>query len=280
MTESKSIGAILVDEGRLSPEAAERIVQTQLTSNQLFGETGIRLGLLTADDLEFAIARQYDYSVILDHRDSHVSARLVAAHQPRSSQSEMLRSVRTQLLLRWLETPQACKSLAVVSPAEGEGRSFLAANLAVVFAQLGHNTLLVDADFRKPQQHENFGLSNRQGLSTLLQGRGDASVIHSVPELKNLSVLPCGPIPPNPQEQLSHLRFAKLLNGLAAQYDMVIVDTPAGQHSADATAVALRCGASLAVARKDHTNTTDLKILSTNLKRLGANLLGSVLLEF
>lgn len=276
---NRSIGAILISAGRLTPEAAERIVHRQKDNDSLFGEAGIQLGLITRDDVEFAISSQYNYSVILNGQ-SRIAQNIVAAYEPHGTQAEALRALRTQLLMRWLESQATTKTLAVVSPDRGEGRSHLAANLAVVFSQLGHSTLLIDADFRNPQQHLYFDLTNRQGLSTLLQGKSDSNPIQSIDELRNLHVLPSGPTPPNPQELLSHARFSVTLAQLAQRFDIVILDTPAAATYADANAVSMRAGAALAIARQGHTNVSGLKQVRDDLQRIGANLLGSVLLSF
>ena len=139
-----SIGAILVDSGKLTIEAAERILRLQKEQGLLFGDAALQLGLLTNEDIQFALARQYDYPYLLKG-DGEVSSELVAAFQPFSPQVEALRALRSQLMLRWFTGQQERRALAIVSPARGEGRSYLAANLAVVFSQLGEHTLLIDA---------------------------------------------------------------------------------------------------------------------------------------
>src|SRR5262249_10616912 len=142
--------------------------------------------------------------------------------------------------------------LAVVSPCRGEGRSYLAANLAVVFSQLGERTLLIDADMRTPRQHVMFNLENRAGLSTILSGRADMQVIEHIVPLLDLSIMPSGPVPPNPQELLGRPLFRKLLADVAQEFDIVILDPPAGNANADAQTVAARAGGALMVARRHH----------------------------
>ena len=88
--------------------------------------------------------------------------------------------------------------LTIVGAERGEGRTYLAANLAIVFSQLGERTLLVDADLREPRQHFLFHLENQVGFSTLLAGRSREEAIVRIPDLAGLSVLPAGPTPPNP----------------------------------------------------------------------------------
>src|SRR5688572_5401270 len=159
----RSIGAILLDSGRLSVDDAERILRLQREENLRFGDAAIKLGLLTEADIQFALSRQFDYPYLL-RGSSSVSESVIAAYEPFSTQVEALRTLRSQLMLRWFDSSEEHKALAVVSPAPKEGRSFIAANLAVVFSQLGERTLLVDADMRHPTQHLLFGLENKTGL--------------------------------------------------------------------------------------------------------------------
>lgn len=276
---SRSIGHILVSTGRLTHEAAEEIHRKQRENDVLFGETGIAMGLINRDDVEFAIARQFEYSV-LRSGDSRISEDLVSAYDPFGSKSEAFRELRTHLLLRWLENEKRPKTLSVLSAQRQEGRSYVAANLAVSFSQLGHNTLLIDTDFRNSKLHDYFGVSNRKGLSTLLQGKCHSNFFLPVNDIRNLSILPAGPMPPNPQELLSQTYFSDLLNELAKYFDLLIMDTPAATLYSDATAVSLRSSASIVVARQGHTKVEQLRQMNDSLRRTGGNILGSVLLDF
>lgn len=273
-----SIGAILVDSGKLTIDAAERILRLQKEQGLLFGDAAILLGLLTSQDIQFALARQYDYPYLLQG-DEEVSTELVAAFQPFSPQVEALRALRSQLMLRWFTGERERRTLAVVSPARGEGRSYLAANLAVVFSQLGEHTLLIDADMRNPRQHTLFSLENRAGLSSILSGRGEVSDIQRIPSFKDLSLLTAGPQPPNPQELLGRPPFAKLLDDLAGEYDVVIIDTPATNDYADARTIAVRASGALMLARKKETRVDDLRQLVKQLTHSGVAVVGSVLNE-
>lgn len=273
-----SIGAILVDSGKLTIDAAERILRVQKEQGLLFGDAAIQLGLLTNQDLQFALARQYDYPYLLQG-DGEVSTELVAAFQPFSPQVEALRALRSQLMLRWFTGERERRTLAVVSPARGEGRSYLAANLAVVFSQLGEHTLLIDADMRNPRQHTLFNLDNRCGLSSILSGRGEVSDIQRIPSFKDISLLTAGPQPPNPQELLGRPPFAKLLEELAGEFDVVIIDTPATVDFADARIIAVRARGALMLARKKETRVADLRELVKQLTQSGVAVVGSVLNE-
>lgn len=273
---SRSIGAILIDTGRLSPENSERILRLQKEKNLRFGDAAIQLGLLTEDDIRYALSSQFDYPY-LPAGDTSLSQELVAAYAPFSPIVEQLRALRSQLMLRWFDAETERKALAIVSPDHGEGRSFIAANLAIVFSQLGERTLLVDADLRSPRQHVLFKLGNTPGLSGLLAGRANYDAVLRVPSLLGLSVLPAGAIPPNPQELLGRPAFIETLYALARDFDVIIIDTPAGRAFADAQTVAVRAGAALMVARKNQSSLTEATQLTRNLQQSGATLVGSVL---
>jgi len=275
-TSSRSIGAILIDSGRLSAENAERILRLQKTQGKRFGDAAIELGLLTQDDIRFALASQFDYPY-LPAGDNSLSHELVAAYKPFSPVVEQLRALRSQLMLRWFDVETDHKRLAILSPGAGEGRSFIAANLAIVFSQLGERTLLIDADLRNPRQHELFKLGNSTGLSGLLAGRANAEAVVRIPSLLGLSVLPAGAIPPNPQELLGRPAFIETLYSLSHDFDVVIIDTPAASDYADAQTVAARAGAAIMLARKNQSSLPDMAALTSNLQQAGTQLVGSVL---
>src|SRR5213595_3054701 len=207
----RHIGAILMDEGKITPSDAEQVLKRQRELGWRFGEAAIELNLITDTDLREALAKQYEFPYLVGGPDG-VSKELIAAWDPFHPVVEELRGVRTQLLIRWYNPEAGRKTLAVCSPCPREGRSFIAANLAVVFSQLGSRTLLIDADFRAPRQQAIFNVSDRFGLSSALSGRSDLSAAAPVAGLAGLAVLPAGPLPPNPLELLSRAGFGALLS--------------------------------------------------------------------
>lgn len=272
----RSIGAILIDAGRLSVEDAERVLRHQKEHGIRFGEAALKLRLIEEADLQFALSRQFEYPCLLsDEKD--VSEELIAAFKPFSPQVESLRALRSQLMLRWFASDSEHKTLSIVSPGRGEGRSYLAANLAVVFSQLGEHTLLIDADLRHSRQHELFKLDNREGLSSILAGRAQVDAIRRVNVLMDLSVLTAGPTPPNPQELLSKPMFSRLLEHCASEFDVIIIDTPAGADFAEAQSISVRSGAALMVARRNSTRLSHVQALSKKLEETGVKLVGSIL---
>jgi chain length determinant protein tyrosine kinase EpsG len=271
----RCIGAILVEEGKLTPREVERVLERQRKDKVRFGEAAVRLGYLSEDDVRFALARQYDMPHFTPASEGP-SRELVAAFAPFHPRTEELRALRTQLMIRWYNPDGGRKSLVVASPEAGEGRSYVAANLAVAFSQLGARTLLVDADMRNSRQHRIFGLPETQGLSTLLAGRSDHKSTFPVPGMSRLSVLPAGPLPPNPQELLSRPVFAGLMKDLQAVYDVVIIDSPPARHYADTQSITYRAGDALIVARKNHTAVSSTQKVIRELAATGARVVGTV----
>jgi protein-tyrosine kinase len=273
------IGALLIDTGKLIAEDAERIIRHAREHGLRFGDAAVQLGLLSRDEIDRVVARQFDYPYLVAG-ESAVGAEVVAAYKPFNPQVESLRGLRSQLLLRRLANGTNKNRLAIVSVDRGDGRSYLAANLAVVFSQLGEHTLLVDADLRNARQHEIFGLSNTAGLSTVLSARAGLEVIHKIPAFVALSVLTAGPLPPNPQELKNRADFTRFLDEVSEQYDIVLLDTPAALLGADANAIAARAGGALVVTRLNSTRIRKLKALAEDLAGSGATVVGSVVNEW
>jgi protein-tyrosine kinase len=276
---TRSLGAILIDGGQLTPEDAERILLYQKEHNLRFGEAAMRLGLISEADIQYALSRQFAYAYLRTKpgEPRPLSEDLVAAYQPFSPRVEQLRAIRSQLMLRWFDRSEERQVLTIVGAERGEGRSYLAANLAIVFSQLGERTLLVDADLREPSQHYLFHLENQVGFSTLLAGRSREEGIVRIPDLAGLSVLPAGPTPPNPLELLNRLNFDEFMIQAKGAYDVVIVDTPALSSGEDAAMIAVRTGAALAVARSGSTRVADFANLVQGLMDAGVAVVGSVL---
>lgn len=274
---SRSIGDILVANGRLSVTDTERISERQKLDESQFGDAALALKILTKEDIDFALSQQFDYAY-LSEQDTSLSPELVAAYKPFSRVGENLRAVRSQLMLRWFDMAASNKTLAVVSPGVGAGCSFIAANLAIVFAQHGERTLLIDGDLRNGRMHTLFKLEKSAGLSGLLAERTllkEAAL--TVAGLPGLTVLPAGAVPPNPQELLGRPAFAALLNDAGQDFDVIIIDTPAGGVFADAELIASRAGAAFMVARKDKSLLSQATLLARRLQDSGVALVGTVL---
>jgi chain length determinant protein tyrosine kinase EpsG len=276
---SRAFGGILVELGRLTPGDAEEIQRYAGAHGLRFGDAALQLKLLTQEDIEFALAQQYNYPILARGGENGVSDDVVAAYNPQSELVEPLRAIRSQLTHRWFDDASR-KVVAITSPSRSDGRSWLAANLATLFAQIGERTLLIDADMRHPRQHQLFNLSNAAGLSALLTGRaGKEAAIRIHPQLR-LFVLPAGMMPPNPQELLGRPVFDVVLERFNEQFDVILIDTPAATETADAQIVARRAGAALMLARRNHTRRSQMISAMQNLSQTGVNVIGSVLNEY
>ena len=273
------IGGILIDAGRLKLEDAERILHLQREQGLLFGDAAIKLGLLTEADIQFALSRQFNFPYLV-RGESKVSEDLIAAYARAGPQLEALRALRSQLMLRWFDNDPTRKALAIVSGKRREGRSYIAANLAVVFSQLGQHTLLIDADMRNPSQHHLFGVDNSGGLSEALSGRGGPVTIKHISGLPDLWVLPAGASPPNPLELLARPKFPQLLAELGQKFDVILLDSPAAADYADAQTLAVRAGAALIVARKNATRMWQVRGVSDSVAQGNATIVGTVLNDF
>ncbi len=273
----RSIGAMLMDAGKLTPEDGERILRFAKDKGMRFGDAAVALKLVSQDDIAQVLARQFDYPYLVPGQ-SNVSPEVVAAWAPFSRQMEALRALRSQLLLRWFSGEEDRRSLAIVSPGRGEGRSHLAANLAVVFSQMGERTLLIDADLRSPRQHLLFGLGHTTGLSAVLADRAElSSVISRIPAFVDLSVLTAGAAPPNPLELLGRDVFTNLMKMCGESFDVIVVDTPAAALGADGQIVATKCHGALMVARRNRSSLDDCRELSDAIRASDVALVGGVL---
>lgn len=275
----RRIGAILVEQLKLTAQQVGQILDAQKARGTHFGETAVRLGLIGVDDLRRAIAEQYQLPYLFPE-NRRANSELVVASQPFHRCAEQIRALRTQLLIRWATGGIRARMLAIASPGQGEGRSYLAANLAVAFAQLGEQTLLIDADLRRPRQNRIFNIGDSQGLSAVLSGRAERSAVVPKPEFGPLSLLPAGARPPNPLELLSRDSFAILLHELQREFQVVLLDTPAAQLCADAQTIAFRAGGAVVLARKDVTNLDAAHRLVRELKQTGASIAGTVVNSF
>lgn len=277
----RSIGDIIRTTRNLSAAEVERVLAYQREKGARFGEAAIALGLVSEDEVLSALAQQFHYPLASAERRNS-SPELVALNQPFSPQAEAIRGVRTQLTMRLSQADDAAQrtAIAVISPSSGDGKTYFAANLAVSLAQLGGRVLLVDANLRDPRQHEVFSVQGGKGLSTILSGRAERSVIQQVEGVPSLFVLPAGPIPPNPLELLERPAFGLLMRELISKFDHVVVDTPAAEQGADPCVVAARCGAALVLGRKNVAKVDGLRDLVGSLAGSDVQIAGAVLNEF
>jgi capsular exopolysaccharide synthesis family protein len=190
--------------------------------------------------------------------------------------SEAYFSLRTSL--QFTTETGAPKTLLITSTRAAEGKSSTTLALAQNFARLGNSVLLIDGDLRKPAFVT--GLEPDEGLSKLLTNSEGIGKHILKTQFENLSLLPCGPLPPNPAELLASTRLKAILNEAMGQFDMVIVDGPPVLGLADAPLLAGVCRATLLVVESGKTRTRAATDALGRLKASGGNIVGAVLTKF
>lgn len=201
--------------------------------------------------------------------------RLLALDTPADPAVEALRSLRTSLHFAQLESRNPILMVSGSSP--GAGKTFVAANLAVVSAQAGQKVLLVGCDLRKGSLHRLFGESAESGLSELISGQIDvATAVRPVPGVEGLHFVTRGKIPPNPSELLMHRNFGAQLARLAEGYDLVILDTPPILAVTDAAIVGHHAGTSLLVVRFGLNQAREIALARQRFEQNGVKVGGAI----
>ncbi|MFQ5964086.1 MAG: GumC family protein [Candidatus Scalinduaceae bacterium] len=149
---------------------------------------------------------------------------IITHKTPKSNIAEAFRNIRTSIMLSSDSNPK--KLFLITSTAKGEGKTFVASNLAVAIAQTGKNTLVVDADLRNPRLNEVFDVKRKPGLSDYLIGEIELEPIIKSTSIPNLSIITCGRIPPDPSELLGTNSMEKFCKTVRERYDTVIFDAP------------------------------------------------------
>jgi succinoglycan biosynthesis transport protein ExoP len=200
----------------------------------------------------------------------------LVALDAQSHASEAFKALRTSLLFSTID--QELREIVVTSAEMGEGKSRTAANLAIVLAEAGHKTLLIDADFRRPSQHVIFARIRNIGLSNLIvQDVPENEAITAVEAVPNLWLLTSGPTPPNPSELLGSGRMRELMAKLRGYFTYVVVDTPPVNAVTDASILAAAASATVLVVEQGRTTFPALKHAKAMLDRVGARTLGAVM---
>lgn len=202
------------------------------------------------------------------------SARVVALDSPRSPAAEAYRTLRTSMLVAASE--HDAKTILVTSALAGDGKTTVAANLAVVLAQAGRRVVLLSADLRKPRLHEFFGLNNREGLADILAGGDRPWEALQACGVDNLWVLPSGHHATQPAELLQSTAMQEILAEQRAVVDFIIMDCPPALAVADALVLAPLVDGVLFVADAGETPRGAVLEARDLLNQVGGKLLGAV----
>jgi len=261
----KPIGQIIRDVRPLSDADLDHILVVQKRMGVRFGEAAVALALVSQKDVMWALSQQFRYPF---PREPGILAasEMVVVSDPFGAQAEAFRELRSSISAAQQLTER--RPLAVLSQARGDGRSFVAANLALAFCQLGERTVLVDANLRSPGIHKLLGIPERPSLSSLLSGMPLARPFDRSAQMPQLYVLQAGTPPPNPVELLDRPLFGRLLGELQRNFDRVI---------ADVRVVASACRQAVLVGRKHHTPALQLNSLKSRLHKVGVDVVGVIL---
>ncbi|MEK3973966.1 CpsD/CapB family tyrosine-protein kinase [Psychrobacillus sp. FSL K6-2684] len=201
--------------------------------------------------------------------------KLITSSNPKAIVSEQFRTLRTNI--NFSMPDKEIKSMLFTSASPSEGKSTVAANSAVVFAQEGKRVLLIDGDMRKPTVHYTFHLTNTLGLSNLLTRQALLEEVIKHDDVQNLDIITCGPIPPNPAELLGSKTMEKVLEDLKEKYDMIIFDAPPVLSVTDAQILSNLCDGTVIVLSAGKTEKDALLKAKEALISSKANILGAVL---
>lgn len=198
--------------------------------------------------------------------------------KPKSSFAESFRALRTNLDFMLAKVDN--KVILVSSTISGEGKSFVASNLAVSLAMLGKRTVLLGLDLRKPKIHNLFGVDNSKGLSTFFIGRDKWDDLVDETTVPNLFVMPSGPIPPNPAELLAGPKFEELITELKQNFDFIVIDSPPVAVVTDAVLISRLCDTTLFVLRHRYTSRNVLDLVESLSKSKTINNMALLLNDF
>ena len=205
---------------------------------------------------------------------------LVTHLDPKSPVSETFRTLRTNI--QFMNSNRRLRSLLVTSTMPSEGKSWVASNLAVTFAQAGKRVALIDADMRKGRLYSIFGVEPRPGLSNYLSGYYENQEAVNIDkylkktDVNNLYLLPAGNIPPNPSELLVRRQMRNLLEQLKNQVDLIIIDGTPSKLVTDSVILSRIVDSTIIVSAHNQTRKDDLERVIKDIKNVGGNIAGVV----
>lgn len=270
-------------------EVSEKPTKPRKTINIIFGFIfGLFLGVCIAFVIEFfddAIKSPSDVETFLKlpflglipavsrlHGDSAIE-RIVVNH-PKGTIAEAYRTIRTNILF---SSDKSSKQLVVTSAGPGEGKTSTAINICEVMANAGDRVLLIDADMRRPRIHKIYDIADNVGLSNYLTGNANIEDIIKPAVIESMSIIPSGPIPPNPVELLNNPRLGELLSVVSSKFDRIIIDTPPVVAVTDAAILARLSDAVIFVVHGGKAHRDIVKRGAENLNKIGAHISGVIL---
>ncbi|MDP8257630.1 MAG: polysaccharide biosynthesis tyrosine autokinase [Candidatus Alcyoniella australis] len=210
--------------------------------------------------------------------DANVREELFTHRYPKSSITESLRAIRTNIIFSSPE--KQLRNLLITSAGPQEGKSTTVINLGIIFAQSGKTVCIVDSDLRRPRIHRAFGLEKNLGLTNLVVGEAELDDVLVQSDIPNLSLLLCGPIPPNPSELLGSPKMLEVVDLLNERFDLVLFDSPPVVAVTDAVVLSRIMDGVVLIVKTGKT-TLDMAIKAKNqLGDVGSHIIGAVLNDF
>ena len=208
---------------------------------------------------------------------------LIVQRTPKSPVAEVFRTLRTNI--QFMNSKKNMQTLLVTSTMPGEGKSWVAANLAITFAQAGKKVLIIDADMRKGRQHVMFSVENKVGLSNFLSGidemgrNENLDIIKYVKptEIQNLFLIPAGNVPPNPSELLASETTINMIENLKEKFDFIIFDGTPALLVTDALIVARLVDSTVIVTEHNTTKKENLEKVKKDIENVGGKIAGIIL---
>lgn len=214
--------------------------------------------------------------------DTAKTKEITVEYLPKSYVSESFRTVRTNI--QFMHANKDIKTILVTSTMPGEGKSYVASNLAATFAQANKKVIIVDADMRKGRLHDIFKISKKPGLSNYLSGiavnDGEGNVLNSCiseTEIENLYIMPMGNTPPNPSELIASTRMIELIKELKDLFDVIIFDGTPSKIVTDSVILSREVDTTLLVTGYNKTKVDDLKKIQKDIENVGGNIAGVVI---
>lgn len=283
LTESKSVSNVIPKEPALPGiKVAPRVFQSTV-QNGLIGLVLGALLIFLIDALNDTLQDPQEITnrfgipvlgVIMSHKVK--DHKMIVLSNPRAPVSEAFRALRTNLKFASVDKP--IHVLLVTSASPSDGKSTVATNLAMCFAQSDLNVVLLETDLRKPMVHRNLGVSNQKGISELFMQSGiNLNDNLQDTEIPHLRTLTSGRLPPNPAELLGSGKMGQIIDRLREEADLIVVDSPPITAVTDAAVLAPRVDGVLLVIRPGVTKRQAFKQSLEQLRHVGANVLGVVL---